>query len=195
MPISGVVNNERKNKMNKLMVIVAAAMCAAMFGCTSTTVETPEWKAKIANHWFARDVDKFTVNRLADGSYTIALNGYKEDVSEQFPAFTREMWAGLGIIGRLAAATINPASSAVPLTAEAADADKVSQLVKAKSEADAKLVKAKAEAAAIQKTMQAFAAAGGNVATANVTCADGSCTVTDGTVTCKDGSCSIPTAN
>ena len=176
--------------MKKTMTVALAACAAAvMAGCTSTTVETPEWKAKIANHWFARDVDKFTVNRQADGGYSIALNGYKEDVSEKLPEFTRETWLGLGVIGRLAAATVNPAASAVPVAAEPADGESVAKLVEAKADAEAKLVKARAEADAIQKTMQAFAAAGGNLAKATVTCADGSCTVTDGTVTCVDGAC------
>ena len=64
------------------------------------------------------------------------LNGYKEDVSEKFPAFTREMWAGLGVIGRLAAATVNPTAASVPLTADAADGESVAKLVKAKADAD-----------------------------------------------------------
>ena len=156
--------------MKKLMIIAALA---ALAGCTTTTVETAEWKAKLGNHWFARDVDKFSVTRSADGSYSIDLNGYREDVSEKLPLFTKEMWYGLGILGRIAATAYNPAASAVPLTDAAADADKVSALVKANAEAKAELEKAKAEAA---KAKAEAAALKASATTTTNGCADGSCT-------------------
>lgn len=138
--------------MKKLMMI---AVLAAAAGCSTTYVKTPEWEAKINSHWLKRDLDKLTVNRLADGSYSIDLNGYKSDASEQLPAFTKEMWAGIGILGRLAGATFNPAVASVPLTSDAANADDVAQLVKANAalkaqvaEAKAALVKARASASA-----------------------------------------------
>lgn len=48
-----------------------------------------------------------------------------------------------------------------------------------------------AEAAAAW--VRSFVAAGGDPAKATVSCADGSCTITDGAVTCKDGSCAPAT--
>lgn len=160
--------------MKKLMIIAALA---ALAGCTTTTVKTAEWEAKIGNHWFAKDVDKFNVTRSADGSYSIDLNGYREDVSEKLPLFTKEMWYGLGILGRIAATAYNPAASAVPLTDAAADADKVSALVKANAEAKAELAKAKAEAAALKANAAKNSTAD---------CADGSCSPSGN---CPDGSC------
>ena len=44
-------------------------------------------------------------------------------------------------------------------------------------------------AEAVAAWVMSFVAAGGNPAKATVSCADGSCTITDGSVTCKDGSC------
>ena len=41
----------------------------------------------------------------------------------------------------------------------------------------------------VAEWVKSFVAAGGNPANATVSCADGSCTITDGAVTCKDGSC------
>lgn len=156
--------------MKKLLIIAALA---ALAGCTSTTIETAEWKAKVSNHWFAKDVDKLSITKGADGSYSIDLNGYREDVSEKLPAFTKEMWLGLGILGRLAAASVNPAAAGVPLTDEAADAEQIAALVKANAEAKAELAKAKAEAAALK-------AQGSGVSCQGPDCKDTSC---------KDGSC------
>jgi len=142
--------------MKKLLILAALAATA---GCTTAYIETPEWKAKINSHWLKRDVDKLAVQRLADGSYSVDLNGYKSDASEQLPAFTREMWAGLGILGRIAATTINPAASAVPLTSEPANAADVAALVKVTNEAKTQLANAKAELAKVKADLDAAQAA------------------------------------
>ena len=155
--------------MKKLIAIAIAA--AALAGCQSVAIKTPEWEATIKSHWFRRDVDKLAVQRLADGSYSVDLNGYKGDASEQLPAFTKEMWSGLGILGRIAATAVNPAASAVPLTAEAADADKVSALVKASAEAKAALASAKAE---LEKAKAELAAAQA-AQTTEAECSGGDC--------------------
>lgn len=165
--------------MKKLLIIAALA---ALAGCTSTTIKTDGWEAKIGNHWFAKDVDKFNVTRSADGSYSIDLNGYREDVSEKLPLFTKEMWYGIGIIGRIAAAVANPVAASVPLTEEAANAEQVAALVKANAEAKAELAKAKAEAAALKAEAQAKAEAIAKGCNGTV-CTDGTCD------TCKGGSC------
>lgn len=206
--------------MKTAMMVLAAGAAAMFAGCASTTaswggedvvrgadgaplvdkdgkvqvvkqpVELSAWR-----HWFDSEINRAKFN-VRDGSIDFDLNGYKGDTSEQFGLWTKEMWGGMGAIARLAAAAYNPAASAVPLSAEAASGENVSQIVKAKSDADVALAKAKNELAiaklnneALQKTTAAFVAAGGNLANATTTCADGSCTITDGTVTCRDGSC------
>lgn len=203
--------------MKKIMMVVAAAMVA---GCASTSatwggeevvrgadgaplvdkdgrvqvvrqpVEMSAWR-----HWFDTEITKARLG-VKNGEVDFDLNGYNGDTSEQFAAWTKEMWSGLGVIGRLAAATVNPAASGVPLTAEAANGENVSQIIKSKNEADVALQKTKNELAiaklnaeALQKSMTAFAAAGGKLDQATTTCANGSCTITDGCVTCKDGVC------
>ena len=103
--------------------ILFAALAAIFAGCQTAHIETPEWKASINSHWFKRDVDKLAVTRQADGSYSLSLNGYKSDASEQLPAFTREMWQGLAFVGQLVAASASPVrapSIAVPVAAEPA---------------------------------------------------------------------------
>lgn len=155
--------------MKNLIAIAIAA--TALAGCQSVAIKTPEWEATIKSHWFRRDVDKLAVQRLADGSYSVDLNGYKGDASEQLPAFTKEMWAGLGILGRLAASTINPAASAVPLTPEPANAADVAALVKATNEAKVALANAQAELAKVKAASASSATSG-----SSSDCADGGCT-------------------
>ncbi len=153
--------------MKKLAMLAAlAAIFAGITGCQTAHVKTPEWEASINSHWFKRDVDKLSVQRQADGSYTLDLNGYKGDASEQLPAFTREMWSGLAILGRLAGSAVNPAVSAVPLTQEAASAADVEKLVKANAELKAQVAAAKAAAKASSAT-----------SVSSSDCADGSCEV------------------
>ena len=131
--------------MKKTIIIAALA---AFAGCSLTSVKTPEWEAHVRSHWLKRDVDKLEVQRNADGSYSVFLNGYKSDASEQLPAFTRDMWLGLGMLGRIAASTFNPAVASVPLTTEAANADDVAKITKELATAKAELAKIKAEAKA-----------------------------------------------
>lgn len=154
--------------MKKLIAIAIAAVAIA--GCQSVDIETPEWKARVQSKMFGRNVDQLAVVRTADG-YTVNVSGYKGDVSEQFPAWTREMWAGIGILGRIAATTINPAASAVPLTSEPANAADVAALVKATNEAKVALENAKAELEKVKAASASSATSG-----SSSDCADGSCT-------------------
>ena len=152
--------------MKKLLIFAALAAIAS--GCSSTYVKTPEWEAKVTSHLFKRDVDKLAVSRLADGSYSVDLNGYKGDASEQLPAFTKEMWTGLGILGRIAGAAVNPAVASVPLVPEqAANADDVAKLVKANAELKAQVTKAKA--ALVEAKAEAKATAAKSTATTGTT--------------------------
>lgn len=139
----------------KKLIIPALVSASLLAGCSSMTVETPEWKVNSLTHWFQREVKEFNVERNADGSYRIGVNGYKSDASEQLPAFTREMWAGIGILGRLVGSAVNPAVASVPLTADPADANAIAQIQQslanskaAEAAAKAELAKAKAEAKA-----------------------------------------------
>jgi hypothetical protein len=133
--------------MKKLMITLAALALAELVGCTTAHIKTPEWEATIKSHWLKRDVDKLALSRQADGSYSIDLNGYKTDASEQLPAFTREFWGGVAILGRIAGAAVNPAVASVPLTQEAASAADVEKLVKANAELKAQVAAAEALAA------------------------------------------------
>lgn len=98
--------------MNKLIFTAACAVASLFSGCTTAHIKTGEWEATINSHWLKRDVDKLSITRGADGSYTVNLNGYKSDTSEQLPAFTREMWNGLAVIGRLAMGAPAPVAAA-----------------------------------------------------------------------------------
>ena len=151
------------------MTLAGGCMCFVV-GCTTAEIKTAEWSATMRSHWLKRDVDKLSVNRLADGSYSVDLNGYRTDASEQFPAFTREMWNGAVTLGRIAAAAYNPAVSGVPLTAEAADGGNMDQIINASANAQAKLMKAQAELAALKAELKA-----GSAATNASLCQDGSC--------------------
>ena len=201
--------------MKKLMMILIAA-CAAviMSGCVSTTakwggeevvrdengqalvdkdgkvqkVKQPV-ELKAVRHWFDSEVAKAKLG-VEDGKIDFNLNGYRGETSEEFGVWTKEMWSGFAVIARLAAAAYNPATSGVPLTSDAADGENVSKLIKAKADADEKLIKAKTEQAKVKMTMQAFVKGGGDATKAEVTCENGSCTISDGKVTCTDGTCS-----
>ena len=103
---------------------------------------------------------------VARAKFTLSLNGYKGDASEQLPAFTREMWSGLAILGRLAGSAINPAVAAVPLTDAAAEPAAVSSIVTAQGAAAAQKIQAKKTAS--RQTATATAA----------DCPDGNCETT-----------------
>ena len=150
--------------MKTTITMMLVACAAAFSGCQLTHVKTPEWEVSLRSHWFKRDVDKCEVVRNADGSYNVSLNGYKSDASEQLPAFTKELWYGLGVLGRLAGAAVNPAVAGVPLTEEAAKADDIAKLIRESAAAKVELEKAKAE-------LKAAKASSGQSAE----CADGSC--------------------
>ena len=137
--------------MKKLKMTTAlAAIAAAMTGCHTAHIEVlgdGKWNADIYDNLVRREIKSFTGTVKDGGQFEFAINGYQTDTSEQLPAFTREMWNGLAIIGRLAGATVNPAVASVPLTQDAASAADVERLVKANAELKAQVAAAKAEAA------------------------------------------------
>lgn len=158
--------------MKNLIAIAIAAM--ALAGCHTAHIEVgPDgtWSADIYDNFIRREFKGLKAEVAEGGKFKAEVNGYATDASEQLPAFTREMWAGLGILGRLAASTINPAVASVPLTAEAADATQVAALVKASAEAKAALASAKAELEKAKADLVAAQAA----QTTEEDCADGSC--------------------
>lgn len=157
--------------MKQPLIIAALALAAA--GCQSSKFEKrithpdgtqDDVRVSIWSNMFKRDLDSFNLDRKGEGEFTLALNGYKSDTSEQLPAFTREMWSGLGILGRIAAATVNPTAAAVPLTAEPADAEAIAKLQRDLAAAKAEVIKAKA-ATASATTSVATACEGGNCET------------------------------
>lgn len=143
--------------MKKLIILPLVA--ATLTGCQLTHVKTPEWEVSLRSHWFKRDVDKFDVQRNADGSYSVSLNGYKSDTSEQLPAFTREVWAGLGVLGRIAGAAVNPAVASVPLTAEPADPAAVAKIQREVAAQKAELARIKADVSVARAQAKSAAAA------------------------------------
>lgn len=134
--------------MKKLLIIGAAAL--ALAGCQLTHVKTDEWEVSLRSHWFKRDLDKFEVQRNADGSYSVALNGYHSDASEQFNQMLQQSFQGLALLGRLAGAAVNPAVASVPLTAEPAAAGDIERLIQAQAEAKRGEIAAKAELAKVK---------------------------------------------
>ena len=159
--------------MKKLKMVALAACAAAMLaGCHTAHIEVlgdGKWNADIYDNLVRREIKSFTGTVKEGGQFEFAINGYQTDTSEQLPAFTREMWSGLAILGRIAGSTVNPAVAAVPLTQEAASAADVERLVKANAELKAQVAAAKAEAAA--------KAGSGEQGTGSGNCSDGSCEV------------------
>jgi uncharacterized membrane protein YqiK len=143
-----------------MIVTAIAALAALVDGCQVTKIkrnDNGDLEASIMSHWLQREVNKCEIVKTADG-YKFILNGYKSDASEQLPAFTREMWAGIGILGRLAGAVANPAVASVPLTSEAASADDIAKLTKAAADAKAEATRAKAELAKAKAEAKAASA-------------------------------------
>ncbi len=155
--------------MKKLKMMALAACAAALAGCHTAHIEVlgdGKWSADIYDNMVRREIKTFTGSVKEGGQFEFAINGYRTDASEQLPAFTREMWSGLAVIGRLAGTVFNPAVASVPLTQEAASATDVERLVKANADLKAQVAAAKAEATKAETTKS------GNGST---DCADGSC--------------------
>ena len=157
--------------MRSVMLLCAAACCCVLCGCQTAHVRVDGngvWEATLSSHWFSRDIDSFTANIQEGGKFSLALNGYKGDISEQLPAFTKEMWSGLAILGRLAGSAINPAVAAVPLSDAAAEPAAVSSIVTAAGNAKAQTIQAKKSTTKTQTATQSS------------------------TDDCPDGNCSTP---
>lgn len=148
--------------MKKTLLLAAIAAAAVMAGCHTAHIEVRgdgAWSADLYDNFIGRKIESCTADVQEGGKFKFNLNGYGSDVSEQLPVFTKEMWHGLGILGRLAGAAVNPAVAGVPLSDEAANADDVAKLIRENAAA-----KAKAE-------IKAAKAASGKSAD----CADGTC--------------------
>lgn len=178
------MKTERKIAAFRLALFAALAVVASLIfaGCGTVSVECEgdgKWNAKIRNSWLRRDIDGFEANIEEGGKFSVKLNAVKSDVSEQVPAFTREMWSGLAILGRIAATAVNPAASAVPLTQEPANATDVAALVKANAELKAQVAAAKAatsgrdEARPSQTTSETSASSATSGSSSD--CPNGSC--------------------
>ena len=162
-----------------LVALVCA--CLVMAGCQFAMLESDgegKWKAKVCSHMFSRQFERFAAEKKSVGEFSLQLNGYKGDTSEQLPVFTKETLYGAALLARIAAAAYNPAASGVPLDASAANADEMAKLVKANAEAKAELEKAKAEAAALKAQVSGASGQGSGASTDSCsTCTDGSCEV------------------
>lgn len=159
--------------------IAVATLALCTTGCQLTHVKTPEWEVSLRSHWFKRDVDKFDVQRNADGSYSVSLNGYHSDASEQFNAMLAQSFQGLAAIGRIAGAAFNPAVATIPLTNEGAAPASVASVVQAQGAADSQRIAAKAAGKAQVASAKA--------AKANTSAA--SSDTTDGSSDCPNGDC------
>ena len=141
--------------MHKTLTLATLAVAVCTAGCQLTHVKTPEWEASLRSHWFKRDVDKLEVQRNADGSYSVSLNGYHSDASEQFNQMLQQSFQGLALLGRLAGAAVNPAVASVPLTTEAADPDAVAKIQREVNSAKVELARIKEEASVAKAKLAA----------------------------------------
>lgn len=101
--------------MRKLTLMIGAA-ALALAGCHTAHIEVKgdgTWSADIYDNWISREINGFEAEVAEGGKFRAKLSGMKSDVSEQLPAFTREMWAGLGFLGQTLAAMYNPAAATV----------------------------------------------------------------------------------
>lgn len=152
-------------------IITTAILAALAAGCHTAHIKVEgdgKWEADLYDNFIGRKIEKCSADVKEGGQFTFNLGGYSSDASEQLPASLKEFWAGVGILGRLAAATFNPAVASVPLTAEPADAEAIAKLQRELAAAKAELVRAKAEAKA------ATASATTSAATATA-CDGGNC--------------------
>lgn len=102
------MNTNTKITAFRMTLFAAACAAAALCGCQTAHVRCDgdgKWEASVNSHWFRRDIDGFEAEVTQGGQFKLKLNGYKGDASEQLPAFTREMWNGLAVLGRMAAGT------------------------------------------------------------------------------------------
>ena len=153
-----------------LASLLASLSLAALTGCQTAHIKTTSdgWEATINSHWFKRDVDKLSVTKTGQDSYSIALNGYRSDASEQLPQFTRDVLAGLVAIGQLV-----PAASKT-----AAPQPQSAQLQPAPQAQSAQLQPApQAQSAQLQPAQQCADGTGTDGTCADGACTDGACTV------------------
>jgi len=166
--------------MKKTMMIATAI---ALAGCRSMTVEN-----------FGSDVV-----RDADGKPVMLANGEAQTVSKGWRASELAHWTDKDVKdfsafverGKLnvtvGSYSENVSKELVPFVKAMFDG---AATLAAKVGAAIATAGGSAGADAIAGWVSKFVSAGGDVSKAKVTCADGSCTITDGNVTCIDGNCS-----
>lgn len=159
--------------MNKLATLITLAAVAALTGCHTAHIEVgPDgtWSADIYDNFIRREFKGFKAEVAEGGKFKAEVNGYATDASEQLSAFTKEMWAGLGILGRIAASTINPVAASTPLTSEGAASSDVAAILKAQAELKQAVAELKKAAAATSQLPNSSTSQLSNSA-----CPDGNC--------------------
>ena len=168
--------------MNKIMAMALAGL-AAVAGCRVVEVEN-------RGEEIVRD---------ADGKPVTLPNGTIQTVKKGWSVYHNQHWMVTeadSLTARVEAGKIDFALNGLNARP---DGTNLNALVVGSLEGAANLA-AKVGAAvatsggstgaeAVAAWVKSFVAAGGDPSKATVSCADGSCTITDGAVTCKDGSC------
>ena len=184
--------------MNKLIMIVAVAVVAGVTGCKSIEVERKGahvatytdtngvtrvvcdvkgnpvildggWVFDYFQHWNWQRFDSLAAS--AGPGVSVALNGYESGADSNLVSRVRTSFDGAALLAAKIGAAIATSGGSV-----AADGAK----------------------SAISSLVKRYVANGGDVKAAKVTCANGSCTISDGSVTetcadcydCVDGACS-----
>jgi hypothetical protein len=130
-----------------LVVLSTFAVCG-LVGCSTTEIESDGnggYRIKARTSWIDREIKRLSGKVMEHGKFEFELEGVTSDVSEQLPAFTREMWQGIALGLRMGLTAVQPAVATVPLTQDGADANALSQAVTAHGAAKAQVIEAKAK--------------------------------------------------
>jgi len=177
--------------MKKLMILAALAAVAAVTGCKSIEVEyrgkrlctwtdtngvvraicddagkpvfvDKGWCVDYFQHWTWTKLD--TLAAAAGPGVTLTLNGYESGVDSNLVALVKTSFDGAALLAAKVGAAI--ATSGGSLAGDAAKS-------------------------ALSAAVQRYLSRGGDAAKATVNCANGSCTISDGTVTETCDGCSL----
>lgn len=172
--------------MKKLMIITAA--CAAVLaGCRMVEVVN-------RGEEVVRDADGRPV-MLPDGTVQTMKRGWSVYHNQHWMATEADSLTAHVEAGRIDFALngLNARPDGTNLNALVVGSLEGAANLAAKVGAAVATSGGSAGAEAATAWVRSFVAAGGDPAKATVSCADGSCTITDGAVTCKDGSCAPAT--
>lgn len=116
--------------MRKKASIAAFTIAAALAGCHTAHIEVKgdgTWCADLYDNFLCREINGFEADIQEGGKFKLKLNALKSDASEKLPAFTKEMWSGICLLGQIAATMGNGTAAATaqpaPATVSAQTAD------------------------------------------------------------------------